>query len=80
VEVILRGNYTAAEAAAGEIEQIVHAEPLDATLASRLATSSTAALVVTRRRRRHPGLLRTETCSSSWPTPRTRSSRTAGPG
>jgi GntR family transcriptional regulator len=57
VEIVLRGNYTAAEAAAGEIEQIVHAEPLDATLASRLATSSTAALVVTRRRRDERGRL-----------------------
>jgi GntR family transcriptional regulator len=57
VEVILRGNYTDAEAAAGEIEQIVRAEPLDRQIASRLATAATAALVVMRRRRDERGRL-----------------------
>ena len=51
VEVIQRGSYTDAEAAAGDIEQIVSAEPLEASLAARLRTDSRVALVVTRRRR-----------------------------
>ena len=51
VEIIQRGNYTDAEAAIGDIEQIVTAEPLEASLAARLRTDSRVALVVTRRRR-----------------------------
>jgi GntR family transcriptional regulator len=51
VEIIQRGSYTDAEAAIGDIEQIVRAEPLEASLAARLRTDSRVALVVTRRRR-----------------------------
>jgi GntR family transcriptional regulator len=51
VEIIQRGSYTDAEAAVGDIEQIVSAEPLEASLAARLRTDSRVALVVTRRRR-----------------------------
>ena len=57
VEVVLRGSYTDAEASAGEIEQIVRAEPLDPELAGRLVTGTTSALVVTRRRRDKQGQL-----------------------
>jgi hypothetical protein len=35
VEIIQRGNYTDAEAATGDLEQIVTAEPLEASLAAR---------------------------------------------
>jgi DNA-binding GntR family transcriptional regulator len=51
IEIIQRGNYTDAEAATGDLEQIVTAEPLEASLAARLRTDSRVALVVTRRRR-----------------------------
>jgi GntR family transcriptional regulator len=51
VEIIQRGSYTDAEAALGDIEQVVSAEPLEASLAARLRTDSRVALVVTRRRR-----------------------------
>lgn len=57
IKVLLRGEFTAEQAAATETEQIVTAEELDRRLAQVLRTDSAVALVVTRRHREAGGRL-----------------------